>query len=319
MFMSSVINELLVMTNISLRSKCFLHCLKRTAFIHLVFLTLPGPLVIPMFKQVSLSGIRTLLSAVQRRSLSICSNANIPGTTGASANASTNVNTIMRTRMGSHPKPAYLSNSSKMPSLTMFIRKDHYIFSGTEGKSRMCHLLESYECSRTKNGETRQTIPFYLPHSIGLHDFNMSYGQSFITGYLHAHSCFALLFDDAAGICKHSGASVTTVSNSLRSKMQDDPASYYRCFIDTHILNAAGATGNWSQQTELSSYVKGHDGTVIPARTVIDDVFISAGHRYGCGDLFTVPFTFDVALATDSELGIDEDWDRIQNWAKRKA
>lgn len=206
------------------------------------------------------------------------------------------------------------------PSLTMFIRKDHYLFTGTDGTRRMNALIESYAHARTSRGETRVTFPYFLPHNIQLHDFNMCYGQScygqsFISGDLHSHSCFALFFDDKSGICGDQGASVSTVSGALRPA--NGGASYYRCFVDTHIVNASPFAVH---NKEVAAYVKGHDGTVIPARTVLDDMFITTGHTYGksCGELFAVPFTFDVSAATDAELGIDEEWERIKRWARNK-
>lgn len=213
---------------------------------------------------------------------------------------------------------------SKTPSVTLFLRKDHYLFAGDDGKRRLNGLFESYRYARTEKGKTRLSVPFYLPHVIGLQDFKLNYGPTFVPGDVYAQSCFSLLIDSSVG--KGSGDEhllVSTVSDSIWPNVErktdatssnNSTSSYYRCYIETHITNTNVLTSN---VTEMCSFVNGHDGMRIPERTIIDKFFITNGQ--GDEKLFAIPFRFDVSVATDRELGIDDEWGMIKKWAQTQS
>lgn len=209
------------------------------------------------------------------------------------------------------------------PLVTMFLRKDHYLFAGDDGARRLKRLHESYKCSHTQKNNVRVHIPFYLPHAICFQDFKLSYGSTIVSGDVFAQSCFALLVDVPTRNLDGDALTVSTVSDSLwpdvprYSVWQDvprDPSSYYRCFVDTHLITTSPVT---NRRTEMCSFVHGSNGTLVPERTVIDQFFLTNGH--GDEKLFAIPFRFDVDVATDRELGIDDEWGMIQGWARRSS
>lgn len=218
------------------------------------------------------------------------------------------------------------TTTSKTPSVTLFLRKDHYLFAGDDGKRRLNGLFESYGYSRTEKGKTRLSVPFYLPHVIGLQDFKLSYGSTFIPGDVYAQSCFSLLIDSNKSKENENTDEkllVSTVSDSLwpnvdgkteTSSNNTTTSSYYRCYIETHITKTDDLT---SKTVEMCSFVNGHDGMRIPERTIIDKFFITNGQ--GDEKLFAIPFRFDVSVATDRELGIDDEWGRIKEWARSQS
>lgn len=207
------------------------------------------------------------------------------------------------------------SNPDNVPSVTMFLRKDHYLFAGEDGQRRLKGLSESYRHAETKGRSARVSIPFYLPHSIGLQDFKLSSSSGFIPGDVYAQSCFSLLINDRP--CKDQGDNldVLTVSETVRPwlKMKDG-SSYYRCITKFHVRNNDEEE---PQRIERCSFVHGCDGMRIPERTMIDEFFLADRNKEGPS--IAMPFKFSVSVATDGELGIDDEWSMIKDWAHRKA
>jgi hypothetical protein len=202
-----------------------------------------------------------------------------------------------------------------VPSVTMFLRKDHHLFMGEDGQRRFKNLEESYKHAETKGKATRLSIPFYLPHSIGLQDFKLNSNSGFIPGDVYAQSCFSLLINDRP--CKEQAAqlNVLTISGTSRPELKtNDNASYYRCITESHVRNSDMEE---PRRIERCSFVHGCDGMRIPQRTMIDEFFLSDKNKEGPS--IAVPFKFNVSVATDEELRIDDEWSMIKDWANRKA
>jgi hypothetical protein len=209
--------------------------------------------------------------------------------------------------------PQYSGDNA--PTVMMFLRKDHYLFAGDDGKRRLNGLKESYGYASTQGGSARLTIPFYLPHAIGLQDFKLGSGSSYITGDVYAQSCFALLIDNGTRADKHENLTVSSVSDAAWPPPSAiDKSSYYRCFIDTHIRNSSSLG---VERVENCSFIRGEDGIRVPERTMIDEFFLTNG--YGDHRLSAIPFKFGVSVASDEELGIDDEWGRIKEWARTKV
>ena len=207
------------------------------------------------------------------------------------------------------------SNLDNVPSVTMFLRTDHYMFTGEDGQRRLKSIKESYQHAETKGRSARISIPFYLPHSIGLQDFNLNSNSGFIPGDVYAQSCFSLLISDRP--CKEQGEqlNVLTISGTSRPELKtNDNSSYYRCITESHVRNSDMEE---PRRIERCSFVHGCDGMRIPQRTMIDEFFISDKNKEGPS--IAVPFKFSVSVATDEELRIDDEWSMIKDWANRKA
>lgn len=207
------------------------------------------------------------------------------------------------------------SNLDNVPSVTMYLRKDHYMFTGEDGHRRLKSIKESYKHAETKGRSARISIPFYLPHSIGLQDFKLSSSSGFIPGDVYAQSCFSLLIDDRP--CKDQGEQLDllTISGTSRPELKtNDNSSYYRCITESHVRNG---DEDGPQRIERCSFVHGCDGMRIPERTMIDEFFLADRNKEGPS--IAMPFKFRVSVATDGELGIDDEWSMIKDWARRKA
>lgn len=201
------------------------------------------------------------------------------------------------------------------PTVTMFLRKDHYLFAGQDGQRRLRGLKESYAYSEAKGNSARVSIPFYLPHSIGLQDFKLSSSSGFIPGDVYAQSCFALFINDRPCQEHEEKLGIFTVSDAFRPNVvSDDNSSCYRCLTESHVRN--GNLGE-PERTETCSFIPGYNGMRIPERTMVDELFLADLNREG--DIEALPFKFSVAIASDSELEIDDEWSMIKDWARRKA
>ena len=111
-----------------------------------------------------------------------------------------------------------------VPSVTMFLRKDHHIFIGEDGKRRMRNLEESYKHAETK-GKAHAYLSLSTSH-IGLQDFKLNSNSGFIPGDVYAQSCFSLLISDRP--CKEQGVqlNVLTISGTSRPELKTNDNSF---------------------------------------------------------------------------------------------
>ena len=207
------------------------------------------------------------------------------------------------------------NNIDNFPTVTMFLRKDHYMFTGADGQRRLNNIKESYQHAETNGQIARTSIPFFLPHSIGLQNFKLSSSSGFIPGDVYAQSCFSLLINDRP--CKDQGEKLDVLTRSGASNPEletNDNSLYYRCITDSHVSNCIEEA---PQRIEFCSFVPGYDSMRIPERSIIDEFFLANKNKEG--PIIVMPFKFSVLVASDNELGIDDEWSMIKDWANRKA
>lgn len=207
-----------------------------------------------------------------------------------------------------------MSSVSSKINVTLLMRSDHSLFSGTNGNTLLKNLTESYKfamknkClvkndsnSHSKNRNTfiphtRMSIPFYLPHVTVLCD--EQYANC--SGDVNIESCFALHIDTPNVFVNATDPCLDSITDNSKK------VAVFRSFINTHIIYA----GKSALQYDILSFIQGENSKVLPQRIILNELYFS--------NKFSVklPFQFNVDVASDKELGIDSEWEKLQQWSK---
>ena len=199
------------------------------------------------------------------------------------------------------------TNMFRLPRVTLALRKDHAIFTGIQGFKNIELLYQKYKLHQMciEQGSC-SGFPFYSPHPIWLK--NMPYTKNTtIFGDISVESCFALKVEvPGHENCQIDKVVTITTESSDQFDRFMEPYSF-RSFINTHIISNDMATPE-----RICSYIyTNEDNCVLPAQTLLDNIILTSSPGV------KVPITFDVVVASDNELGIDDEWDKIREWAKK--
>lgn len=214
--------------------------------------------------------------------------------------------------------------------ILLLLRKDHYIFSGVNGISCLKRVYNSYKTferlkqsmNSSRNaatGYSNAIFPFYLPHSIGFSTLVVGKNElRFVKNDIPVESCFAIKFEidiklpnDISILNKpvdvHNDFNTKSFRDTKPSLITDP--NLYRGFINTHIIT------NEIVQRDLCFFVYGQDDRYVSENTLVDYITITDNIT----GLPLLDTKFNVEIASDAELGIDEDWDEIKMWSRTQS
>lgn len=203
-----------------------------------------------------------------------------------------------------------------VPRVTLFLRKCHPVFSGANGIKKLDAFFRVYSQSKpspTKNNmfpQINSNFPFYLPYNIlkAEHANNTNTNTNTSTAFID--SCFAIHIDNN----KHMPVNFATSSviNNYDSITIGKQRSEHMIdtIISTHVIDSFH--NNLVMKHDIPSYFSyksfRFDGFL--THQLIDYIILE-DNNYN-----EFQMTFDIDVATDTELGIDEEWDTIVDWAK---
>ena len=204
-----------------------------------------------------------------------------------------------------------LCPTSIIPTITLAIRKDHKLFDNKNGTKMVNNLYKSYLSYKTLYPQF--TIPFFLPRAFDTQKY-INQTKNNEINHISIESCFALNIEYSRehnsehNIQNNKSASLTTVSSRNYDRNLHD-SNLYPAEIVTHI-----------KQNNNLSYVKNNihfllncSSNVLPQRMNVDSIIITDNTH--C----KYPVKLDVVVASDKELNIDDEWDNIQDWAKKSG
>jgi hypothetical protein len=200
-----------------------------------------------------------------------------------------------------------LCPTSIIPTITLAIRKDHKLFDNKNGTKMINNLYKSYLSYKTLYPQF--TIPFFLPRTFDTQKY-INQTKNNEINHISIESCFALNieYNNEYSTQYNKNASLTTVSSRNYDRNLHN-SNLYPAEIVTHI-----------KQNNNLSYVKNNihfllncSSNVLPQRMNIDSIIIT--DNTDC----KYPVKLDVVIASDKELNIDDEWDNIQDWAKKSG
>lgn len=198
-----------------------------------------------------------------------------------------------------------------IPRITLFLRKSHPVFSGANGIKKLDAFFKVYSQSKPipqKNNmfpKINSNFPFYAPYNLfKKHNINNPNYYDFID------SCFAIHIDNNKHM--HVNLATSSVINNYAAinigkqrgeKMIDT-------VISTHVIDSF--QNNLVTKHDIPSYFNynSYRHNTFLTHQLIDYIILKDNHYN------EFQMTFNVDIATDSELGIDEEWDSIVDWAK---
>lgn len=214
--------------------------------------------------------------------------------------------------------------------ITFFIRKEHFVFTGNQGLFNLQNIYKSYLAFKQRATECGNpcptNFPIYTPHPIGFKTTylkpKVEYGNivdkrtSFVNNNIQIESALAVKIEPLINcettkqttLYNHNHNNIGSINTSSFANLQLDYSPYlYRGFINTHIICPD------VHKKELCFFMYGKNGRFLPSNRIVD--YIDIRDHYGAkfSDI-----KFDVEMASDSELGIDEEWEKIVKWASYK-
>lgn len=208
--------------------------------------------------------------------------------------------------------------------ITFFIRKEHYVFSGNQGLFNLQNIYKSYLAFKQPGGVSGSTLhtklPIYTPHPIGFktsylkpkNDTVLDKHTSFINNNIQIESAIAIKIEhlhnphttDIKSVSNNIGIINTA---SFANIHIDYNPNLYRGFINTHIICPD------VYKKELCFFMYGKNCRFLPSNRIVDYIDIRDHNGVKFSDI-----KFEVEMASDAELGIDEEWEKIVKWASYK-
>ena len=218
-----------------------------------------------------------------------------------------------------------LWSSKLIPSITLAIRKDHNLFNNKNGNKMIDNLYKSY--LSYKLTYPQYNIPIFLPKTLDTQKvINMSKNNE--VNSINIESCVALHIDYNTYIYNNNNnnntsteakepvnAFITSFSSKNYNKIYYD-SNAFPAELVTHI-----SVNDISSENSISNhYIRKNfhfllncENWVLPERMHIDSLLLTdyKNNKY--------PINFNVVVAGDKELNIDDEWDNIQDWAKKSG
>lgn len=176
-----------------------------------------------------------------------------------------------------------------IPKITLALRREHIIFDNPSGKKTVEKLYKYY--NSYSNNYPILSFPFYLPNMIENNNAKKN---------ISIESCFAINIEN---------------NNVMSQKFTTLSSFNYDKKIDTNVLN-----GN------INTHII-QDNICIKRKLpfVLDIKQYNNLYQYKRMDSISIidtlnikcPINFNVVIANDNELNIDEEWDTIREWATK--